>query len=169
MNLIQEHFYVPEITYGCKITMSSTEFARICHDLSQFDEVIVFKCNNEGRINPLYLPYDSTTHKSLIFIIGLTFTVDSDIGVASVKLSGASNSSSADMKERNAVIIEKQESIRMAFSSRYLNLFTNATPLSKTVELSMSSGLPLAIEYKIENFGHIRYYLLEKILENDEK
>lgn len=42
MNLDQEHLGIPETDFSCVIRMPSTEFARICRDLSQFGESV---CN----------------------------------------------------------------------------------------------------------------------------
>lgn len=42
-----------------------------------------------------------------------------------------------------------------------------ATSLSKTVTLSICNDVPLVVEYKIGDVGHIRYYLAPKIDDND--
>lgn len=35
------------------------------------------------------------------------------------------------------------------------------------VQLSMSSNVPLVVEYRIQELGHIRYYLAPKIEDDD--
>jgi proliferating cell nuclear antigen len=55
------------------------------------------------------------------------------------------------------------EPTELTFALRYLQQFTKATPLSPFVYLRMSKDVPLMVEYKIENFGHLRYYLAPKI------
>lgn len=62
----------------------------------------------------------------------------------------------------NPITIELQQPIYAKCSSRLLNLFaTLATPLSERVQLSISERTPLAaVEYQIQGFGYIRYYLL---------
>lgn len=137
MNLDQEHLGIPETNYSCIIKMPSTEFARICRDLSQFGESVVISCTKEG----------------------VKFSTAGDIGTANVKLA---QTASAD-KEEEAVTIEMQEPVTLTFACRYLNYFTKATPLSPQVQLSMSSDVPLVVEYKIGDIGHIRYYLAPKI------
>lgn len=42
-----------------------------------------------------------------------------------------------------------------------------ATSLSKTVTLSICNDVPLVVEYKVGDVGHIRYYLAPKIDDND--
>merc|ERR1712087_723236 len=63
----------------------------------------------------------------------------------------------------NGVRIQLEESVTQTFSLRYLNNFTKATALSKTVTLRMGADVPLEVEYKIEEFGSLRYYLAPKI------
>ena len=66
-------------------------------------------------------------------------------------------------KEDDAVVIDMQEPVELNFALRYLNLFTKATALGPTVTLSMSPDIPIVVEYPIENYGYIRYYLAPKI------
>ncbi len=44
-----------------------------------------------------------------------------------------------------------------------LFLLSQATPLSASVRLHMSRDVPLMVEYKAENLGHMRFYLAPKI------
>ncbi|XP_067001349.1 proliferating cell nuclear antigen [Anabrus simplex] len=141
MNLDQEHLGIPETDYSCIVKMPSTEFARICRDLSQFGESVVISCSKEG----------------------VKFSSAGDIGSANIKLAQTANVD----KEEEAVTIEMQEPVSLTFACRYLNSFTKATSLSPVVQLSMSADVPLVVEYKIGDMGHIRYYLAPKI-EDDE-
>jgi len=63
----------------------------------------------------------------------------------------------------NAVLITLEEAVQQTFSLRYLNNFTKATGLSKDVTLRMGQDVPLEVEYKIGDFGSLRYYLAPKI------
>ncbi|KAK4016022.1 proliferating cell nuclear antigen [Daphnia magna] len=137
MNLDQEHLGIPETDYACTIRLPSSEFARICRDLSQFGESMVISCTKEG----------------------VRFSATGDIGTGNIKLA---QSAKVD-KEEEAVVIEMQEPVSLTFACRYLNSFTKATSLSKSVQLSMSPEVPLVVEYKIEDIGHVRYYLAPKI------
>ncbi|XP_013098762.1 proliferating cell nuclear antigen [Stomoxys calcitrans] len=141
MNLDQEHLGIPETDYSCVVRMPSMEFARICRDLAQFSESMLICCTKEG----------------------VKFSASGDVGSANVKLA---QTSSVD-KEEEAVSIEMQEPVTLTFACRYLNAFTKASPLSGQVQLSMSADVPLVVEYRIQDLGHIRYYLAPKI-EDDE-
>lgn len=141
INLDQEHLGIPETEFSCKIKMPSTEFARICRDLSQFGDSVMISCTKEG----------------------VKFSASGDIGSANIKLTQTTNFD----KEEESVIIEMQEPVTLTFACQYLNSFTKATPLSLQVQLSMSANVPLVVEYQIPDLGHIRYYLAPKI-EDDE-
>lgn len=60
------------------------------------------------------------------------------------------------------------EPVSLTFALRYLNSFTKATSLSESVTISLSSELPVVVEYKIADMGYIRYYLAPKIEDEDE-
>lgn len=141
MNLDQEHLGIPETDYACIVRMPSVEFARICRDLSQFGESVVISCTKEG----------------------VKFSASGDVGSANVKLAQTSSVE----KEEDSVVIEMQEPVTLTFACRYLNSFTKASPLSAQVQLSMSPDVPLVVEYRVQDYGHIRYYLAPKI-EDDE-
>jgi hypothetical protein len=72
------------------------------------------------------------------------------------------------VQEEEKTVVEMQEPVTLTFALRYLNSFTKATPLSSTVTLSMSKELPVAVEYKIADMGHIRFYLAPKIEEDED-
>lgn len=65
-------------------------------------------------------------------------------------------------------MIEMNEPVSLSFALRYMNSFTKATPLSDTVTISLSSELPVVVEYKVAEMGYIRYYLAPKIEEDEE-
>jgi len=141
MNLDQEQLGIPETDYSCVITIPSGEFAKICRDLNQFGEAVVISCTKTG----------------------VKFSSVGDIGSANVKLVPTSN---AEKPEKD-VKIEMQKPCTLNFACKYLLSFTKATPMTPQVQLSMSSDVPLVVEYKIADFGYIRYYLAPKIDDDD--
>ena len=90
---------------------------------------------------------------------GIRFSASGDLGTGNIMLK---QNTSVD-KEDDAVVIDMQEPVELNFALRYLNLFTKATALGPTVTLSMSPDIPIVVEYPIENYGYIRYYLAPKI------
>ena len=72
------------------------------------------------------------------------------------------------MQPEEATIIEMQEPVSLTFALRYMNSFTKASSLSEQVTISLSSELPVVVEYKISEIGYIRFYLAPKIEEDEE-
>ncbi|XP_076360654.1 proliferating cell nuclear antigen [Tachypleus tridentatus] len=142
MNLDTEHLGIPDTEYSVVIKMPAVEFQRICRDLSQIGDSVVISCSKEG----------------------VKFSASGDLGTGNIKLSQTANVD----KEEEAVIIEMQEAVSLTFALRYLNSFTKATPLAAQVQLSMSSDVPLAVEYKIADMGYMKYYLAPKIEDGDD-
>ena len=143
MNIDSEHLGIPETDYNCVVKMPSAEFQRVCRDLSQIGESVVICCTKEG----------------------VKFSATGDLGTGNIKLAQSANVD----KEEEAVIIEMQEAVTLTFALRYLNYFTKATALCPQVTLSMSADVPLVVEYKIADMGHVRYYLAPKIEDGDEQ
>ena len=137
MDIETDHLGIPETNYSCVVKMPSAEFQRICRDLSQIGESVVICCTKEG----------------------VKFSATGDLGTGNIKLAQNANVD----KEDEAVTIEMQEACTLTFALRYLNFFCKATPLSPQVSLSMSGEVPLVVEYKIGDMGHVRYYLAPKI------
>ena len=59
-------------------------------------------------------------------------------------------------KPEEQTIIDLNEPVMLTFALRYLNSFSKATPLSPCVIMSMSKELPVVVEYRIGDIGHIR-------------
>merc|ERR1712189_58087 len=143
MDLDMEQLGIPEQQYSCTIKMPSTEFARICKDLSNIGESVQITVTKGG----------------------VSFSAKRDIGNAKINLTQSSNVD----KEEDSVTIDIQEAVNLTFALRYLNFFTKATPLSSQVILSLSPEVPLVVEYDIEDIGHVKYFLAPKIEDEDEE
>ncbi|GAV56804.1 PCNA_N domain-containing protein/PCNA_C domain-containing protein [Cephalotus follicularis] len=142
MDIDSEHLGIPEAEYQAIVRMSSSEFARICKDLSSIGDTVIISVSKEG----------------------VKFTTKGDIGTANIV---CRQNTTVD-KTEEATVIEMEEPVSLTFALRYMNLFTKATPLSSQVTISLSSELPMVVEYKIAEIGYIRYYLAPKIDEEEE-
>ncbi|KAL6499956.1 hypothetical protein OROGR_027866 [Orobanche gracilis] len=143
MDIDSEHLGIPEAEYHAIVRMPSSEFSRICKDLSSIGDTVVISVTKEG----------------------VKFSTRGDIGTANVV---CRQNTTVD-KPEDATVIEMNEPVSLTFALRYFNSFTKATPLSNTVTISLSSELPVVIEYKIAEMGYIRFYLAPKIEEDDEE
>ncbi|KAH9626607.1 hypothetical protein KSS87_005458 [Heliosperma pusillum] len=141
MDIDSEHLGIPEAEYHAIVRMPSAEFAKICRDLSSFGDTVVISVSKEG----------------------VKFSTSGDTGVGNIVLK---QNTTVD-KPEEATIIEMNEPVSLTFALRYMNSFTKATPLSNTVTISLSSELPVVVEYKIAEMGYIRFYLAPKIEEDE--
>jgi len=64
-----------------------------------------------------------------------------------------------------AVHIDVDEPVSNTFSLKFLNSFCKGDALSESVNLMMSENTPLVVEYKIQNIGHLKFYLAPKLQE----
>ncbi|RZC00059.1 Proliferating cell nuclear antigen [Glycine soja] len=142
MDIDSEHLGIPEAEYHAIVKMPSSEFARICKDLSSIGDTVVISVTKEG----------------------VKFSTKGDIGTANIV---CRQNTSVD-KPEEATVIEMNEPVSLTFALRYMNSFTKATPLSNTVTISLSNELPVVVEYKIAEMGYVRFYLAPKIEEDEE-
>lgn len=142
MDIDSEHMGIPDTPYDSVVKMSSTEFQRICRDLSVLSESIIIDVTKDG----------------------IKFSASGDLGNGSIFIK---NGASIDDDDDNSTSIDLSSPVSLTFALKYLVQFTKATPLSSVVSLSMSDSIPLLIEYKVSDVGHIRYYLAPKISEDE--
>lgn len=74
---------------------------------------------------------------------GIKFSCQGDIGSGAVTLRSSNNVEKPEL----STTIELQEPVSLTFSLKYLVNFCKASGLSNTVSLSLSSEVPLLIEY----------------------
>ncbi|KAL9273079.1 Proliferating cell nuclear antigen-like protein [Drosera capensis] len=143
MDIDSEHLGIPEAEYHAIVRMPSAEFARICRDLSSIGDTVVISVTKEG----------------------VKFSTRGDIGTANIV---CRQNTTVD-KPEDQTVIEMNEPVTLTFALRYMNSFTKATPLSNIVTISLSSELPVVVEYKIAEMGYIRFYLAPKIEEDEDE
>lgn len=134
-----EHLGIPDNDWAAIVTLPSAEFQRICKDLASIgDSVTIDVSRNQVR-----------------------FSTEGDIGSAAITLTR--NTTEEANSNDDEVVIDLRRPLCLAFALRFLNSFTKATPLSSHVILSMSRDLPIRVEYKIEDIGHVQFFLAPKI------
>lgn len=142
MDIDAEHLGIPDTEYQCIVQMPAAEFQRICREISIIGDTVQISASKEG----------------------VKFSVNGDMGSGNVML----RQNTAVEKDELPTVIELEDDVSLTFALRYLNFFTKATSLSDSVTLKMSKDVPLVVEYKMEDLGHIRYYLAPKIEEVSE-
>ena len=136
IELDAEHLDIPEEESEAVVSLSAGEFQRLCRDLGTLGDSCSISVTKEG----------------------IRFSVDGDIGKGSVTLRQGES-----VDEKGGVSIELREAIEQKFALRYLIMFTKATALSERVKLTLTSEMPLKVEYTIEGLGSLCFYLAPKM------
>jgi len=139
MDIDQEHLGIPETEYAAAITMSSSEFRRICTDLAAMSESVSIDASKDG----------------------VKFSANGDIGSGSVTL--RNNTTLDDKSKKDNVEINLSEPVSLTFSLKYLVNFCKATSVSSTVTISLSNEVPLLVQYDLGSGSYLRFYLAPKI------
>lgn len=136
MDLDEEHIEIPPQEFDSIITMPSTDFQKICRDMSNLSDTIeiksvgsqlMFSCKGD-------FAKQSTT---------LGETVD---GINYIK----KNSEASDI-------------IQGYYNLKHLVLFTKCTNLCNSLEIYMKNNFPLVINFAVGNLGKLKLALAPKI------
>ena len=117
--------------------MSSSEFSRICRELTQVTDTLNLSVDKEN----------------------VKFAVSGDIGAGSIIMRA-----NASDKAEERLILTVNEPVAMAFALRYLYLFNKASCLSDEVSISLTPETPVVIKFEF-SLGELKYFLAPKISE----
>ncbi|XP_074280069.1 proliferating cell nuclear antigen-like [Silene latifolia] len=141
MDIDSDHLGIPEAEYDAIVRMPSSDFATLCSHFVTIGDTVTITVSKEG----------------------VTFSTRGDIGSGNTTF----RQNTSTEKPEDAVIVEMKEPVVLTFALKYMTTFAKATSLSSQVTISLSSDMPVVVEYKIAEMGHIRYYLAPKIEEED--
>jgi proliferating cell nuclear antigen len=137
MDIDSEHLAIPDSEAEADVTLSSSEFQRICKDLTQFGDTVKI----------------SVTKKAISFSVSGT-TGNGTITVTSF------DSAKGDKQ----VEITCTEKVELNFALRYLTFFAKAAPLADNVRLQLSRERPLVALFELpDDAGYLKYYLAPKV------
>lgn len=142
MEIDAETLGIPDTEYTATIKIPSSEFQRICRDLSQFGDTVVISVK-KGAVE---------------------FSGSGEIGSAKIVLK---ENGTIDDDEKISVEMDKDQPCSLSFANRYLNFFAKAQSLSDIVTLQLCPDHPLVVSFDIGDSGYLRYYLAPKIEEED--
>jgi len=170
-----EQLGIPDTDYATTVQMPSAEFQRICRDLAAIGDTVTISASKQG----VQFAVDGDIGAGSMMIKGFVAPSSGSKAVKDEDATQMDEEEDEDMQmavpthnvdddedidgEDNGVRIQLEESVQQTFSLRYLNNFTKATGLSKSVVLRMGADVPLEVHYKIADFGSLRYYLAPKI------
>jgi proliferating cell nuclear antigen len=139
MEIDTDNFGIPATTYKCIVRMPSSEFQRICRELSTLGETVKIAVNKAG----------------------IQFSVEGTTGSGTIACKPADGEK--EEKGGSNVQIKVEDPIEQQFGLRYLNNFAKAATVSETVTLMLSDSVPFVVEFKFGELGHLRYFLAPKI------
>jgi proliferating cell nuclear antigen len=143
MDIDAEQLAIPDTAYKATVRMPTDEFQRIIRDLQAIGDTCTIAVTKEG----------------------IRFSVSGQIGTGNILI----RQNNADDDEKKSVNINMEEPVELNFALRYLNFFTKASPLSDQVIICMSPDVPMVVEYPIQDFGYVKYYLAPKIEEDEDE
>jgi len=177
----QEQLGIPDTDYATTIKMPSTEFQRICRDLAAIGDTVTISATKDGvkfsvngdigsgdmtikgLINaPKQKKKDVVKKEDDPDATQMEEDDDEDMNDENNDIPTGNIDDDEDNVDEQ-VLISLEETVQQTFSLRYLNNFTKATGLAQSVTLRMGPEVPLEVEYKINDFGSLRYYLAPKI------
>ena len=138
LTLDTEHLGIPDQDYSAEVKMSSSEFSRICRELTQVTDTLNLSVDKES----------------------VRFAVSGDIGAGCITMR-ANASDKADER----LVLSVSENVAMSFALRYLNLFNKAASLSDEVVISLSPEVPVVVKFAFD-LGEVKYFLAPKISED---
>ena len=141
MEINQQRLGIPQTDYKATVQMSSAEFQRISRDLSVIGDSVTLGVKKDS----------------------IMFSVTGDIGEGNICLRQGGSADRGD-----ETIVDCSEPVTANFALKYFNNFTKATALANSVTLQLFPGLPLNVQYKMEEKGFIRFYLAPKVDEDEE-
>jgi len=136
-----EHLGIPDTDYSCTVKMPSSEFSKICRDLTVLGDAVKISASKAG----------------------VQFEAKGDIGSGEMLFK-----QNQDTNDEKGVSVDISEDVSQSFALRYLSSFSKAQVLSSQVTLSMSDGVPLMVEYGISDLGSIRFFLAPKVEDDEE-
>lgn len=142
MDIETDRLTIPDSEPEAAITMASSEFQRICKDLTQFGDTVKICVNKKTA----------------------TFSVSGTTGNGTITLG------KFETAKDDSLDIQCETKVELSFALRFLTLFTKAAPLADTVRLDLSSERPLMVQFDLEDdAGYIKYYLAPKVDDEDEE
>lgn len=144
MNVNDKHYTIPERKPDASITMTSTEFQKICLDLEQFGDVVTISVRKD---------------KVVFAVNGL-----------SIKGSVAHTSSDSKSDSKVEIKCDSNDPFEISFDLSFLNIINKAQILSEKVTLTLFKNFPLSIKFELDDdAGFIEYHLAPLIENEDDK
>lgn len=142
LSLESENLGIPDTEYPTSINMSSSEFFKLCKEITSVAEVVNIEMTDNKKV---LFSYSGKSGKGKLTLRQTTSDSDQD-----------------------SVVLKCEESVNCKYGLQYLNIFSKASTLADKVEISLSSSFPMMIHLVIEDKGSIKFYLAPKMEEDEQ-
>ena len=136
LDLAEDPMTVPDITFDAVVTMSSSEFHKICREMNQIADYVEIKCLSNKII---FTCKGDSAEKSTTYRTGGE-ALDGD----------CINIKHALSDKKDAPII-----VQGIYELRNLVLFSKCASLCNDIEIYMKNNYPLVIKYTVATLGRI--------------
>ena len=182
-----ESLSIPHQTYSATIDMPSAEFTKICRDMSTFGEALEIAVTRDavrfstkgdfGQGSTTVKPTSAADVKPTSVPQAPVVKVESDTTQGEAEVPHAQTEAVPEKKvekgdgkienDANMISLTCVEDVTLTFALKNLVIFTKGSPLCDRVTLRLAANEPVQIEYKIEGYGYMRFYLAPKVDENE--
>ena len=139
LDLNDEGISIPPASFDSVITMPSSDFQKLCRDMSGLADILEIK-----SVDNL-----------------LIFSCKGDFCTQETRL-GQTNNGMTFVKNNNPTMI-----IQGYFALKHLVLFTKCTNLCNSIEMYLKNDYPLMTKYNVASLGNIKLCLAPKIVEDE--
>jgi proliferating cell nuclear antigen len=141
MDLSNQKLEIPDITFDAKIIMNSSEFHKLCRDMSQIAEYVEIKCSKNKVV--FVCKGDNAERTTTYKNNNSSDDAGGNIGHnnITIKLTNANNN--------------KPMIIQGIYELKNLVLFSKCASLCNDIEIYMKNDKPLAIKYTVATLGRI--------------
>lgn len=133
LELDEDVIQVPNIEFDYVINMPSTDFQKLCRDVSSISDTLIFESLND------------------VFKI----SAEGDIGDISIEI--GESSSNLKFAQKSDIHVKEK------FDLNYLTSFIKSTSLCSQLQIFLKEKYPLVLLYHVANLGSLRYVLSPKI------
>ncbi len=141
MDLENDDYIIPPTTFTSVITMSSSDFHKICRDMNTVADRV--EITNVGK--------------------KLIFRCKSESGVQEITLGEAKNHLNIERDDEN-----NDDIVQGLYDLKNLILFTKFTNLCNNIEIYMKNDYPLVIKYQVASLGNI-HLCITSITDNNQE
>jgi proliferating cell nuclear antigen len=161
LDIEQDTISFPDVDFQGIATVLSTQFNKICSSLSimaEKEDAIIISMKPEG------LSFESSNG---VMCTGQMEIITREMYESSKdEMEDEGERKSEDEEEVDETQFSKidltEDVVKATFSLKYLTIFSKAFSLSKNVTFKLFGELPIMIEYIIDDFGYLRFYLAQR-------